>query len=204
MMKKIVLFGLLLLATAFWANAQSASEVMDMVVSKYTKSKNISATFALTSPQFNAKGSIVMSGRKFRILTDDYKCWYDGKTQWVYSKATDEVNVLEPTQDELESYNPYAAIVEYKSNYDISLPAKTITSYRVNLKAKDKNAYITNLLLDVAKNTYMVMRVEVLMSDGSSQTIMFSNYKKDTSVPAGTFKFDKTLVPAATQVVDLR
>ncbi len=204
-MRRIVFILGLIISTMTLCVAQNAKDVMSLVVSKYTKARNVSASFSLISPQFNAKGTIVMSGNKFRIISNDYKCWYDGKTQWVYSTVTGEVNIIEPTYEDLETSNPYAAIAEYQSNYNESLKAKTISSYLINLKAKKKDAYITNLLLTIAKSSNRITKADVSMSDGSSQTLIFSNYKNDdNSVSDATFKFDKSLVPTGTAVVDLR
>lgn len=44
-----------------------------------------------------------MKGNKFKIEIPDAITWFDGTTQWVYIKDTDEVNITNPTGDELQA-----------------------------------------------------------------------------------------------------
>ena len=44
----------------------------------------------------------------------------------------------------------------------------------------------------------------IRMADGSNFTLTLTGYKTHQNLPASTFTYDKSMVPAGTQVVDLR
>ena len=62
---------------------------------------SLTATFLLDSDNGQIPGSLTMSGRCFKLITDRLSIWYDGKTQWTYVPENEEVNITEPTADEL-------------------------------------------------------------------------------------------------------
>lgn len=203
-MKRIYLLLVAVIAIAFMGYAQNANSVMRSVVEKYTTAKNVSADFALSSSQINVKGNIVMSGEKFRILTDSFKTWYDGTTQWLYSTAIGEVNVLQPAREELDACNPYLAVMKYDTKYRAVLKNTTARSYVVDLVALNYYIEMTSITLTIDKKSYQITEAVATMVDGSKQTIKFSNYKMNTTLDASVFMFDKNMVPKGTQIIDLR
>ena len=62
-----------------------------------------------------------MKGEKFLLDADGVKTWFDGRTQWSYLTNSDEVNISEPTPEELQSINPYALLSIYKQGYHMKL-----------------------------------------------------------------------------------
>ena len=87
---------------AMGASAQSPASVVDKVLAALKGGKAVSASYAVASPQGSSRGTLVMSGKKFRVLASDVKCWYNGTTMWSYSPATDEVNITTPTAADLQ------------------------------------------------------------------------------------------------------
>ena len=63
------------------ACAQSAAQVVNKVLEGYNRSHGISATFNVANSQGTSTGTIDMMGQKYRILSNDMNCWFDGKTQ---------------------------------------------------------------------------------------------------------------------------
>lgn len=203
-MKKILLFVFIALMSVSLAKAQTAAAVMDKVVSTFKNASNISANFSLRSSQINISGTIVMSGVKYRIISQDYKCWYDGKTQWVYNTATGEVNIVEPAQEELETSNPYLSVMGYQSKYNSVLKSTGGKFYSVELIAKNPYMDLKNILLTIDKTTNYITEAVATMNDGTTQTIKFSNYNKNGNISTDIFVFDNKMVPVGTPVVDLR
>lgn len=203
-MKKIAFVLMLLFTSATLCQAQTVNTIMNKVLNKFNTSKTMSADFLIASSQMNATGTIVMNGKKFRIMTKDYICWYDGLTQWVYTTATDEVNVLEPSKEELESNNPYFAVMRYNSKYRPSLKSQTDTEYIVQLTSRNMYVDVSNIVLTIDKASYKITKAVATMIDDSTQTIEFTNYKTDENIPATVFVYDSKLVPQGTQVIDLR
>lgn len=203
-MRKIIFAICIALLNIGIGNAQNVNVIMKNVLNKFNTSKTISADFTINSTQMSAKGTIVMNGKKFRILTKDYMCWYDGKTQWVYTTYTGEVNLLEPSKEELEANNPYFAVMRYNTNFKPVLHSQTDADYLVKLTSRNIHVDMSYLLLTIDKKTYQVKKAIANMIDDSTQIIELSNYKVDEKLDPKVFVFDKEMVPQGTQVIDLR
>ncbi|MBQ3324485.1 MAG: outer-membrane lipoprotein carrier protein LolA [Muribaculaceae bacterium] len=202
-MRKKVLLILALVAMAFSASAQSPSSVVDKVLGALKGGKAVSASYTVSSPQGSTKGTLVMSGKKFRVLASDIKCWYNGKTMWSYSPATDEVNITTPTASDLQMTNPYSAAQNFKSGYIISKGGTGSGTYTIRFTPK-KKSNVKHMLVTVSTSTWLINKAEIVQTDGTKSTITISNYNKNASAAASTFEFDKSQVPAGTEVVDLR
>ena len=202
-MRKKILFLVALVAVAFTASAQSPSSVVDKVLAAIKGGKAVSASYSVSSSQGSSKGTLVMSGKKFRVLASDVKCWYNGKTMWSYSPATDEVNITTPTAADLQMTNPYSAAQNFKSSYIISKGGTGNGTYTIRFTPK-KKSNVKHMLVTVSTSTWLINKAEIVQTNGTKATITISNYNKNASVNASTFEFDKNQVPAGTEVVDLR
>ena len=188
---------------AFVATAQSPSSVVDKVLGALKGGKAVSASYTMTSAQGSSKGTLVMSGKKFRVLASDIKCWYNGKTMWSYSPATDEVNITTPTAADLQMTNPYSAAQNFKSSYIISKGGTGNGTYTIRFTPK-KKSNVKHMLVTVSTSTWLINKAEVVETSGAKTTVTIGNYNKNASASASTFEFDKSQVPAGTEVVDLR
>lgn len=202
-MRKKLLFIVALVAVAFTASAQSPSSVVDKVLAAIKGGKAVSASYSVSSSQGSSKGTLVMSGKKFRVLASDVKCWYNGKTMWSYSPATDEVNITTPTAADLQMTNPYSAAQNFKSSYIISKGGTGNGTYIIRFTPK-KKSNVKHMLVTVSTSTWLINKAEIVQTNGTKATITISNYNKNASVNASTFEFDKNQVPTGTEVVDLR
>lgn len=202
-MRKSFIILIALFAVAFAASAQSPTSVVDKVLGAMKSSNAISASYVMTSSQGNSSGTLVMSGKKFRLLANDVKCWYNGSTMWTYSTATDEVNITTPTAADLQMTNPYSVAQNFKSTYIISKGGKGNGTYTIRFTPK-KKSNVKHLLVTVSTSTWLISKAEIVQTNGSKATITISNYNRNASVNTSTFEFDKSQVPAGTEVVDLR
>ena len=184
------------------ASAQSPSSVVDKVLGAMKASSAISASYVMSSPQGNSRGTLVMSGKKFRLMADDVKCWYNGTTMWSYSTATGEVNITTPTAADLQMTNPYSVAQNFKSAYIVSKGGKGNGTYTLRFTPK-KKTNVKHLLVTVSTYSWLISKTEIVQTNGTKVTITISNYNKNASVNASTFEFDKSQVPAGTEVVDL-
>ena len=203
MKKKLFALYIVLLSCGI-GNAQNVNVIMKNVLNKFNTSKNISADFSISSAQMSAKGTIIMCGSKFRILSNDYMCWYDGKTQWIYTTYTNEVNLLVPSKEELEANNPYFAVMRFNTNFKPVLHSQTKTDYLVQLNSRNMYVDMSSLLLTIDKQTYQVKKATATMIDDSTQTIELTNYKVNEKLDSSVFTFDSKMVPQGTPVIDLR
>lgn len=188
---------------ALLAVAQTPSAMIDKCVAAINASGGVTASYSITSAQGTSKGNIAMQGSKFRIISQEAKCWYDGKTQWSWSPLTEEVNITSPTAEELQMTNPIAAAQHFKANFNMKkAKAQTANTYVIKLTPKKKDN-IKTLWLYFDEKTSLLRTARFEMGDKSVYTVKITDYKHK-SLPTSTFTFDKSQVPAGTQVVDLR
>lgn len=198
------LFIMLLALVPAIGRAQSANDILQKVIDTYNHSKGISADYVMSYDKSNDCGSIVMDGKKFRILSDDLKCWYDGTTQWAYSSMTGEVNITTPTHEELQLSNPYAALVGFRNSSNVSMVTTPDDQYMLSLIPQSADSDVRLIQLFVGIKNCQIEKAVFVMADNSQYTITVSNYATGKSFSIATFKFDSRYVPAGTQVVDLR
>lgn len=201
---KRIFIAILTALVAFVALAQTPQAMLDKCVAAINTQGGVTANYSITTGQGTSKGALSMQGDKFRIISPEAKCWYDGKTQWSWSPVTSEVNITAPTADELQMTNPIAAVQHFKTNFNMKrAKAKTAKTYAIKLTPKKKKDNIKTLWLYFDENTSLLRTARFEMSDKSVYIIKITDYKHK-SLPASTFTFDKSQVPAGTQVVDLR
>lgn len=201
---KRIFIAILTALVAIVALAQTPQAMLDKCVAAINTQGGVTANYSITTGQGTSKGALSMQGNKFRIISPEAKCWYDGKTQWSWSPVTSEVNITAPTADELQMTNPIAAVQHFKTNFNMKrAKAKTAKTYAIKLTPKKKKDNIKTLWLYFDENTSLLRTARFEMSDKSVYIIKITDYKHK-SLPASTFTFDKSQVPAGTQVVDLR
>lgn len=164
---------------------------------------SLTATFLLDSDNGQIPGSLTMSGRCFKLITDRLSIWYDGKTQWTYVPENEEVNITEPTADELLETNPVEIINASMSKY-LARVVRTEGSVRtIELKPLKPGSSIVSaeLSIDTARN--LPTRVVAVFTNGSRLIANIANVKIGKAIPRSAFVYDTKLHPSA-ETVDLR
>ena len=208
---RILLFcATLLLANAQVAQAQNGTAALDRVVEKFRRSGDLSAAFTLTvynalnEPVDKQSGTIKLAGDKFYWTTPAMTVWYNGQLQWAYVKATEEVNLTEPTPAEIASINPYTLITTYKQNFNVkALKAKNSQQRVAELTPKTKGTQIDRVVLTVNASNWMPQSFQIYYSDRTHSTIALSQLVTGQNFPDATFVFNKKQYPKA-EVIDLR
>lgn len=202
MSKTLTTLTLLLLALV--AQAQTPQQMLDKAIAALRSAGTISANYKVKSSQGSNAGTIVMAGSKYRLVSNEMKCWYDGKTQWTWSQATDEVNITNPTAEDLQMTNPMAAATDFKTNFNMWKSKGQIPGHYAIMLRPKKKSNIDQVYLYLSNGSNLLHIAHIRMSDGSTFTLTLTGYKTKQSLPASTFTYDKSMVPAGTQVVDLR
>lgn len=194
---------LVLCISALGASAQSASQILNSAIKRFDSVGGVTANYVVANDQGTTKGTIDMLGNKFRIMSDDLKCWYDGKTQWTYSSMSGEVSITIPTLEEMQMSNPYIALTTLKKSCKVYKAFTQVEGlYTLKLVPKD-NDQIKQILVYVYKDSYIVSKVYFEMNDGSYLRTSISNFKA-ANLPKTTFDYDPKAVPEGTDMVDLR
>ena len=210
-LSRILLFcATLLLANAQVAQAQNGTAALDRVVEKIRRSGDLSAAFTLTvynalnEPVDKQSGTIKLSGDKFYWTTPAMTVWYNGQLQWAYVKASEGVNLTEPTPAEVASINPYTLITTYKQNFNVkALKAKNSQQRVAELTPKKKGTQIDRVVLTVNASNWMPQSFQIYYSDRTHSTIALSRLVTGQNFSDATFVFDKKQYPKA-EVIDLR
>ena len=194
------IISLLALVLALPMSAQTAKQVLDKAAANVSVKSGAKASFSIKGDQFNTSGTIAIKGRKFQATTPQATIWFDGKTQWTYMKQNDEVNVSNPTEEELQAINPYNFINIYKKGFKLS-SKKVNNSYEVHLKATDKKRKIQEMYIIVDQNSYRPTHVK-MQQNGKWSVLLISGLKA-TNLSDGLFQFNAKDFPQA-EIIDLR
>ena len=205
----ICLFGLALPLSAQKLDAQ---DILDRTATAFRQAGGIQADFTVQTYakgvlQGSSVGTIRLNGEKFLLDADGVKTWFDGRTQWSYLTNSDEVNVSEPTPEELQSINPYALLSIYKQGYHMKLGKTDVyggkPAYEVILTASDRKKDLQCVIIYVTKDTFQPLCISMTQKGGNSVAIRITSYKAGESYNDHLFTFDKKAYPTA-EVIDLR
>ena len=199
-MKKIGFITMMLLLCV-GVQAEGAKSILDKAATTVSNPNGVQANFQMISKQYGSTyGSISIKGRKFHASTPEAIVWFDGKTQWTYVKKNNEVNVSNPSDDELQALNPYNFINIYKKGFSYTMTTKG-NSYEVHLTATDKKRNIQEMYITVNKTSYAPTQVKMKQRNGWT-TINISSLKA-SKLNDAIFRFNAKDYPHA-EVIDLR
>lgn len=205
-----LLLGMLLLLFVLPMSAQQpdARSILERTADAFRKAGAVKLTFTVYEQQGDYAGVLYLKGEKFVVETEGMKTWFDGHTQWSYVASADEVNISEPTKEELQTLNPYAWLSLYKQGYKLKLGSvggkRDKYVYYITMTAADKQKDPESVYLFVTKDTYRLKQVH-LAPRGSKYmtTILIDSYQPGQSYPDSFFVFDKKSYPTA-EVIDMR
>lgn len=201
-MKRTYLLALtfFLSANLFAQKDKQAREVLDKTAHALQQAGGIRATFGGTG-----SGTLLLKGNQFYLSSGGIQSWFDGKTQWSYMESSEEVNVSNPTPEELQTINPYALLSIYKSGYNYKYAGTKSRNgkqgFEVILTPENKQD-ITSITLFVSQ-TYQPLYIKVEQSNKSANEIIVTSYQTNQPLDNATFKFDIKKFPNA-EVIDLR
>ncbi|MBB4036453.1 outer membrane lipoprotein-sorting protein [Dysgonomonas hofstadii] len=211
---RIKLFTLLLLISfAYSTSAQNARDILDKASDTYNKAGAVTARFTLdakdpkTKTTYSYDGTAYMKGNKFKIEIPDAITWFDGTTQWVYIKDTDEVNITNPTGDELQAISPSVLFNIYKKGFDLryigekNVAGKSV--YEIELTPQKKGTEFTKIIVEINKINNLFSRISVTDKSGIENLLTIKSYQTGATLADTMFQFSKKDYPNA-EVVDLR
>lgn len=197
----------MLFAGAAWMwGAESAASILQRCAAKLTQAPSVSAEFSIrNSDGEDISGKVVMARECFRLSSPVLNIWFDGHTQWAALSATREVNVTEPTGEELLASNPFAIITSYASRYNARLlPAQQASSLRrIELTPNATGGDIRKAVITIDTTTYWPVKAVITMASGSSLETIIKNCSTGVKLAAATFVYKKDDLPGY-ELVDLR
>lgn len=200
------IFSLLLLllgASAAVAATPTASELVDAAAAKMRAAKSVTASFIASGTQGGqmSKGTFTISGNRFAIDSPEAKVWYDGQTQWTWSSASGEVNITEPTIEEIAQVNPYAIINSLRSRYKARYLGNP-SQRTVVLTPSMPDPTVMRAEITFGADSFP-SRMKLRMSSGEDLAIRITSVKTGGELPVTTFRFVPSKAPGA-EIIDLR
>lgn len=208
---KITLF--LLLTCILSANSQSARGILDKANMAYNKAEGIEASFTIKTEDVKNKttysqdGKALLEGNKFKIEVTDGITWFDGKTQWVYSKGSEEVNVSNPTGEELAGVSPAYLLNIYKTGFDLKYKGEKRengkTSYVIDLVPQGGKSEFVRMTIYIEKTTNLFNAIKMYGRNGFNNHLIIKSTQTNKIFGNNTFAFPKKDYPNA-EIIDLR
>lgn len=184
----IGLFALLPLASMAATNA-----LLEKCATKVGAMPSVKIIFTVTASGKPQTYTLLGEKSKFTLAGPGVKVWYDGKTQWVYDAATQELSITEPDFAELLQINPFAILYGYEPYYNAVTPKGENDA--VELQAKDRHSQIKTVKAKVNASNGLPSRVTVTTADGESATANISAITSGDKLPAKTFTYTPGSVP---------
>lgn len=203
----ITIRHILLIVTLFVsvnAFGATAEDILDSATQKYQSAKSLTATFTVTESGNAVNGTIIVSGDRFNVTTPEMSIWYDGRTQWTYSASTQEVNITEPTAEELQQVNPFAIINSFRNAYNATIIKSESGKHVLQLTPRSSQyPNIRRVILTLSSNTLLPSEIKISTENNSEITIKTDHIAVGKALPASTFTFDGKKFPQA-EIIDLR
>lgn len=183
--------------------ADNGVGVMKRCAAKFSTAQSVIVDFALAHSAGSDNGKLTMSKDMFSIITPQLSTWFDGKTQWTYIADNNEVNITEPTGEELMDSNPFEIINSFESAFDCKLLNSTAAADIVLLTPRDKAATISSAKITVSKSTGWPTAITVVFGENRSTSIAINKVSPGGVIPSTAFQYKKSMHPGA-EIVDLR
>ena len=187
------------------AQQPDARDILDRAADAFRKEGGVKITFSVRAPEGNTNGSIRLQGDKFLLETEGVTTWFDGRTQWSYLASSDEVNVSEPTPEELQSINPYSWLSLYKQDYKLKV-AKTgnvsdDTAYKVVMNATKRSQDIQCIILYIEKGSFRPLKLSMVQRGSKDAAVVFiTSYPTGKNYDDSLYVFHRKAYPRADSV----
>lgn len=210
---KIKLLIITILSTIGSLTAQNPRTILDKANEAFLNAGGIKATFTLNTQDSKQKitytqdGTIFIKGDKFKIDFPDGITWFDGKTQWSYIKGSDEVNVSNPSGQELAGISPSVLLNIYKKGYKLNYKGESTESgkqvYTIELIPENKSVDFSKLIIKLNKLDYLITSIILYGKDGTVNNLKMKQIQTKVSLADNLFVFNKKDFPNI-EIVDLR
>ncbi|MCE5206077.1 MAG: outer membrane lipoprotein carrier protein LolA [Porphyromonadaceae bacterium] len=210
----VILFAALLLyLPLFSQNNATSKAIMDKAFAGFETSQGIQLFFKITSTDAKGNayepqtGAAFIKGNRFKLEMESTDIWFDGETQWVYIKETNEVNISKPDGQELATVSPLALLGMYKNGYILKVPiSKTINGipvWQIEMIPATGNKNFKAVTAAISKKNNTVVQVILTTANHMKTQIDITRYNANHQFDNAMFRFDKTAHPGA-EIIDLR
>jgi outer membrane lipoprotein carrier protein len=200
-MKKVILsiLGLGIIIHSIAQDQDPKAKTILDALSKKTKSyQTINASYTLTSADKNKKvidkqdGKVAVKGTKFKLEIPGNYIVCDGKTMWTHMKDANEVTIknFEASADDMLNPSKIFTIYEkgFKYKYSKIEGGLDVIDLFPAVKPEKKKYHTAKIFINKAK--MQVMKLIMMMKDGSTQTYDIKSFTANTAMDDKGFVFD--------------
>lgn len=209
----LILAALLLTFASFSQSSPQSGAILDKAYEAYEASQGIILSFTATTSEADGttymtqSGKAAIKGNRFQLEMEEMDIWFDGETQWVLMKEANEVNISNPTGQEIAAISPLALLGMYKNGYTLKAPLTGKVNgknvYQIDMvPTHDRNDF-KSVVVAIDKTTNTIVQVTLTMRNGMLNKIDITNYNANHQFSDVYFQFDQTKHPRV-EIVDLR
>jgi len=210
----IILLGFFSSTPSYAQKDAKAKELLDKSSEVLKQAGGISVSFSINiNDEINNikqsfMGQMFIKGEKLYFDTPEYTIYFDGKIQWVYNKAIEEVSIVEPQLQDIQALNPISVFDLYKSDCDFKYKGeKTDLQKRkvqeISIIPKDKKEEIKQVDIQINSSDYMPVFFHIIYKNKLEQRIFVNKYQTKLNLSDSKFVFDEKKHPGV-EVNDLR
>jgi outer membrane lipoprotein-sorting protein len=210
----IILIGLFIAVPAAAQQDARAKELLDKSSDLLNRSGGVSISFTLhindgnNNPIETLNGQMFLKGARFLAESQEMAVYFDGKTQWVYLKALEEISISEPRPQDLQTLNPVLFFETYKKDSDYKYNgektgAQNRRVHEISIFPKNSSEEITQVDLQINPSDFMPVFLYVIFKNNLEYRIHINDYQTHLNLPDSRFVFDLRKYPQA-EVNDLR
>jgi len=210
----VIVIGLFALTPVSAQKDAKAKELMDKSSAMLNQSGGLSVAFTFNiNDEANQikqsfEGQMLVKGAKFFLDTPDQTVYFDGKTQWTYLKSVEEVSILEPQPQDIQTLNPIAIFELYKTDCDykykgVKVDIQNRKVEEVSLLPANKKEDIRQVDIQINPADWMPVFFRIIYNDKAEYKIYVNKYQSKVNLMDSQFVFDKSKYPKA-EVNDLR
>lgn len=201
MKKLITLWMLAFLPLCLSAQADAkAEELLDKAIANLSDKNGVRVDFAGTE-----NGFLLLKEEKFYLNSNSLQSWYDGTTQWSYLSDAEEVNISNPTSEELQGINPYFILKGYRNNYNYSYQGNQtrngMKGHEIILTPKGTNNQ--EIIRMSFSNTGHPKAIRIEKNGQTVSNINITSFKDNQKLEESMFRFNQSLYPGI-EIIDLR
>ena len=214
-MKRTYSFLVIVLAFLSLHSFSQAKKDADDILKEVTQKTRsydaikISFTYNMDNPQAriheSEKGSLLVSGDKYRLNIAGQLIISDGETMWTYIQEVNEVQINTVEEDQ-ELLTPSKLLTSYSENYKSRLVGEEVLNGRafhvIELKPiENKNYTLVTLLVD--KELQQFKRIAVQDTNNNTFTYIINDFTPNPTVSESDFTFTEKEFPGA-EIIDMR
>ncbi len=181
-------------------DVQEAYDALDGLRASFTQV--ISSNFAGDTTQI--RGTVLLSGNKYRVEAPDQTVVTDGQTTWIYTPADSQVVLNDAEQDE-STVTPETFLTASADLYTVTTSSPTTRQgaphVKLAISASDSASRFTEATLWVRRTDRVVTRMRATDRNGSILDLRLRDIVVNPDLGTDPFSFSP---PENVEVIDLR